>query len=519
MLTRRQFLKLGAAAGAGLILPARVRASLGGAEPVKAVSLTELDDVTVDLLDPATQPKFEIEVPNALDPSFIFRPRGRRYQVGMWEKMQDLGLRDADDNSMPTKIWGYGESQADASFPGKTFVAHTGKRINVQWSNDLVDSDGNPLPHLLPVDTSLHWAYALEGYHGYTIESNGVPVVPHLHGGHTESNSDGNPEYFWSPYVNGMRVEGPRFQKTLYHYDNDQEAGTLWYHDHALGITRLNVYAGLAGFYILRDDMDTGEPDNPLGLPAFPYEIPLVIQDRMFTTDGQLFYPAFPGDPFYEGFIDEEGAILPDEDFPDGGPTALAEFFGDHILVNGKAWPRMNVERRHYRLRLLNGSDSRFYVLQLKAAAQNEDGEWIVPMGSPLPFYQVGTDDGLLASPVELTTLVLGPGERADLVVDFSQVSDGTRMIMENIGPDAPFGGDFGDDLAEEDLFPGRQESTLLIMAFDVEGNASVPDSFDPGAKLRPEQYTIAEPEDRVRKLALFEGTDEYGRLQPLLGV
>ena len=123
-----------------------------------------------------------------------------------------------------------------------------------------------------------------------------------MHGAHSDAPFDGNPEYFFTP---DFGVRGPQWTREVYEYGNDQQAAALWYHDHALGITRLNVHAGLAGFYIIRDDQDTGKPDNPLGLPAFPYEIPLVVQDRMFKDNGELFYPSFEGDPFYNDFITE----------------------------------------------------------------------------------------------------------------------------------------------------------------------------------------------------------------------
>lgn len=243
----------------------------------------------------------------------------------------------------------------------------------VRWANELQGKK-----HLLPVDENLHWAYSLHGdssahgvdYRQYSIRRNGVPIITHLHGGHTDFQYDGNPEFFYSP--DGV-VQGPRWDAvpggftTTFRYDNDVPAGNLWYHDHALGITRLNVYAGLAGFYFVRDEFDTGMPGNPLGLPAFPYELAYAIQDRMFADRGQLFYPAFPRDPAYADFITEEGAELPPTLFPGGGTSALAEFFGDHMVVNGKIWPRTNVEPRHYRLRLLNGCDSRFLVLRFVA--------------------------------------------------------------------------------------------------------------------------------------------------------
>jgi spore coat protein A, manganese oxidase len=312
-------------------------------------------------------------------------------------------------------------------------------------------------------------------------------------------------------------VKGPQWDAVpggftnTFRYNNAVPAGNLWYHDHALGITRLNVYAGLAGFYFVRDEADTGLAGNPLGLPAFPYELAYAIQDRMFTDRGALFYPAFPGDPFYADFITGEGAVLPPELFPGGGPTALAEFFGDHMVVNGKIWPKTDVEPRHYRLRLLNGCDSRFLVTQLVAV---NAGVTDPSVGTPLPFGVIGSDQGL-GTPAQTDTLVIEPGGRYDIVVDFSDPAlDGKRVIMKNLGGDAPFGGAFGGDLAEEDLFPNRQ--TDRIMAFDVviPLDNAVPDGFDPNLP----QYDGVSGTSTTRRVALFEGKDEFGRLQPLLG-
>ncbi|MDH3318035.1 MAG: multicopper oxidase domain-containing protein, partial [Gammaproteobacteria bacterium] len=280
------------------------------------------------------------------------------------------------------------------------------------------------------------------------------------------------------------------------------------YHDHALGITRLNVYAGLAGFYFVRDEFDTGMPGNPLGLPAFPYELAYAIQDRMFRDTGELFYPAFPGDPFYDDFITGEGAVLPPDLFPGGGPTALAEFFGDHMVVNGKIWPKENVEPRNYRMRLLNGCDSRFMVIRFRAVPLGDTD--LTNAGAPIPFTVIGSDQGLAASANEgVMQLVFEPGGRYDVVFNFAGL-DGMRVIMENIGGDEPFGGDI----------PGPQVfgETNRVMAFDVMRplDTTVPDAFDPSAiAFGP---NIPAP-TAVRKVALFEGTDEFGRLQPLLGV
>ncbi|MEJ2195931.1 MAG: multicopper oxidase domain-containing protein [Ignavibacteriaceae bacterium] len=191
--------------------------------------------------------------------------------------------------------------------------------------------------------------------------------------------------------------------------------------------------------------------------------------------------------------------------YSSGGPTALAEFFGDFILVNGMAWPKLEVEPRKYRFRLLNGSDSRFYVLEFRDDEIN---------GSAQSFLQIGTDDGLLARPVPLTQLLIAPGERMDLVVDFSDF-DGGEIFLRNFGPDSPFGGfpiDAG-DVADPN-------NTGQIMMFDV----SKPFTSDvPNAKVKemsPLRMKIMplKQDGATRQLALFEGRDNYGRLMPMLG-
>ncbi len=487
MVNRRQFLQGAAATGAVLYFDL-----LGG------IGRAFVAPATPGLSDPAVQPKFANLVPNALNPSFVFQSPNNKYKIAMQEMTQFTGLlHPVSGNALGTEVWGYGKNGPGGTWPGMTFVQRSGEPVEVKWENKL------PRRHLLPVDTSLHWAYSLSGYEQFSIEADGPPAVAHLHGGHSDSIYDGNPEFFFS---SGYKVRGPQWVEKKYVYQNDQPAGTLWYHDHALGITRLNVYAGLAGFYILRDDDDTGLPGNPLDLPAYPYEAALAIQDRMFTADGELFYPAFPGDPFYDDFITGEGAMLPPDIFPGGGPTALAEFFGDHMLVNGKIWPKMEVEPRNYRLRLLNGCDSRFLALQF----------FEVPAGAtdsssatgPLPFTVVGSDQGLASSPTTVETLLSETGSRYDIIFDFKNVAAGNRVIVRNIGGDEPFGG----DISGPQLFG----ETDRIMAFDVVVplDTAVPDLTPAGIGFGP---VIGTP-TRLRKVALFEGMDEFGRLQPLLG-
>ena len=206
-------------------------------------------------------------------------------------------------------------------------------------------------------------------------------------------------------------------------YPNTQEAATLWYHDHALGVTRLNVYAGLAGFYFLKD-----ENENTKQLPGWsgddlvqevapagksgvfnptPYlpEIEVVFQDRMFDVNGQLYFPNLPPNPM---------------DHPFWTP----EFVGDVITVNGKTWPYLSVAPRKYRFRLLNGSNARFYQIWLQDLVTGAMGPQIV---------QIGTDGGLLSTPVPIVgKLLMAPGERADVIIDFSASAPNQVWTLRN---------------------------------------------------------------------------------------
>jgi spore coat protein A, manganese oxidase len=418
-------------------------------------------------------------------PERINATQGGNVNVEMNETEQWLGLYDSSGEPLLTTVWGYGRNRARTTYPGPTFIARKDVPIRVRWMNKLPRYQ-DPPHHLLPVDTTVH----LNESQRRALQQGRIPTVPHLHGGHTESASDGLPEAW---FTQGWAEVGPHWVKRRFEYANDQDAATLWYHDHALGITRLNVYAGLAGFYLLRDDVDTGRrfrrnpltgASEPNPLPRGPYEIELVIQDRMFTEEGQLFLPSDP-------LLLEE---VPD-DAPN--PSIVAEFFGDFILVNGRVWPYLDVEPRQYRFRLANGSDSRFYVLRF------DNG-----MG----FYQIGSDTGLLETPAALDQLLLGPGERADLVVDFTGRS-GSEFILENIGPDEPFKGlGVGD--------PADPETTGQVMKFRVnrEFRGTVP-SVVVTAGTRLNEIDRLGNENRTRLLGLFEGEDEHGRLMPLLGV
>jgi len=247
----------------------------------------------------------------------------------------------------PTRVWTYG-----GSVPGLTLEARSGQPLAVQWANDL------PSRHFLPIDHTLH------GAEKGTPEVRGVV---HLHGGKTPADSDGYPEEWYTPG-----------KSKTYVYPNEQDAALLWYHDHSMGINRLNMYAGMFGLYIVRDAVE-----ESLHLPSGRYEIPLTIFDRDLRPDGQLSY-AVSADP--------ENPWVP-------------EMFGELNLVNGKIFPFLEVEPRKYRFRVLNAANGRFYRLLLSEGAA---------------FQQIGSDQGLLAAPVAMPYVQLAPGERADVVIDFA---------------------------------------------------------------------------------------------------
>ena len=360
-LSRRQALKAGAIAGAGLLLPWSARRALA-ASP----------------LDASTLPKYVDALPRIpVMPRAGMVNGADYYEMPMQPCAQKLH-RDLP----PTRLWGYA-----GLFPGPTIEARRNHAVKVKWINDL------PSRHLFTVDHTIHGAD-----HG----APDVRTVVHLHGAHVGPESDGYPEAW---FTRGYRVTGPSFVGKIYHYPNDQRPTTLWYHDHALGITRLNVCAGLAGLYLIRD-----EAEDALHLPDGRHEIPLLIQDRMLNTDGSLLFP-------------DEGPV------PNVHPHWIPEFFGDAAVVNGKTWPFLDVEPRKYRFRVVNGSNSRVYNLGLFFATNGVATEHS-PMGPP--FWQIGSDGGLLAAPVHMPRLLIAPGERMDVVVDFSGLEGRTFNMLNN---------------------------------------------------------------------------------------
>jgi spore coat protein A, manganese oxidase len=354
-------------------------------------------------LDPALIPKFAtpLPLPGALDgtatsaasPLII---RMSEFQQQILPAPFYAALPAPYNNG--TYVWGY-----NGSYPGPTIVARRGTPTHVKYVNDLHDPLGGPLflQRTIAVDQTLHWAEPLDDHPQTTPYLGPVPAVVHLHGGEVPSAFDGGPDAWWTP--DGIR--GPGYVTDQYVYPNEQQAMTMFYHDHALGVTRLNVYAGLAGFYLLLDP--AGEPANLPGGAADhaadqygnPYQVGLAIQDRMFDTQGQLYFPSVGINPEH--------------------PYWLPEFFGNVILVNGKPWPYMQVEPRRYRFRFLNGSNARAYEMRLMDKTLKVPGP---------AFLQIGSDGGLLDTPVKLNDpllakaprLLMASGERADVVIDFS---------------------------------------------------------------------------------------------------
>lgn len=274
----------------------------------------------------------------------------------------------------PAMTLGYGT----ADYLGPVIEANSGVRTTLTYRNEITAH-----PHARDIDTSLHGLSESVRTH--------VPTSLHLHGGVTEPASDGHPEQLSLPG-----------QGHVHHFDNRQEATGLWYHDHAMAITRLNVYGGLAGGYLLRDRFDTGRPDNPLGLPAGEFEVPLVMQEKIMRADGSASMRSTP--------------IVPEGHW-EGGAV------GDVGVVNGVIWPNAEVARGLYRFRMVNAASF---------------SNWMLHLSRPLPLWVIGMEGGLLPAPARVDRFRLGPGERADVLVDFSSLAPGEVVELLNLEEAAP---------------------------------------------------------------------------------
>ena len=503
-------------------------------------------------------PKFQtpLLIPPVMPKAGTIVARGGK-NVDYYEiSMRQISQQILPEGMPPTTVWGYGAVAAAKkrgllihNAPSLTIEAMWNRPVRVKWINDLVDEQGQYLPHILPVDPTLHWANPPGGIAGRDSRptfaatpqayDGPVPIVTHVHGAvGVGDESDGYAEAWYLPAASdipsGFATEGTWYDffagkaasglgaewapgSATFQYPNDQRASTIWYHDHTLGMTRLNVYAGPAGFFLIRGGPhgDDAVLDSRSGARAvlpgpapkandeFPpnktyYEIPIAVQDRSFNDDGSLFYPDTR--EFFDGIV---GDYLPEGEF---SPIWNPEFFGNTLIANGNTWPFQVVEQRRYRLRFLNGCQSRFLILDFSGIPGVE-------------VWQMGNEGGFLAAPVNLSAdhggrLLMGLAERADLIVDFTHVPVG-RFVLGNVGPDEPFGGGTpGVDFPVAD-----PASTGQVLEFRVVP-AVAPDSTTPPQFLVLPPITPLPPETVHRPLALIErmgmGLDSSG--DPLEG-
>ncbi|MCJ7742779.1 MAG: multicopper oxidase [Methanoregula sp.] len=428
------------------------------------------------LLDPKTIPKYVNQITR---PPPVYEPVSPNYyEVNVTNFTQQILPAPLPN----TTVWGYGGLAKDAvtgtsmgfvrNSPGPTFEITRGTPVTVKWINEITRD------HMFAVDPTLHWANPNGAPFmnnvpppwplfppGFDSAQKNVSLVTHVHGAEVLSTSDGHPDAWFT--ANG--IHGPTYNSevggltnaAVYAYPNAQQPTTLWYHDHALGITRINVMSGLAGFYLLRNLTDPFEQSLPRG----QYEMPLAIQDRTFYPNGSLYFPTVGLNPTIH-------------------PYWNPEFFGNTIMVNGLVWPNMNVSQGTYRFRLLDGSNARFYTLSFS---------------NKMPFTQIGSDGGYLKTAVNLTELTIAPGERADILVDFSKLPIGTKVILTNTAKAPTPRGTAADP-----------QTTGQIMQFTVNATGSSPFPVLPAA-LNPTltgttfPTIAAPPATKIRNLTLQE--------------
>jgi FtsP/CotA-like multicopper oxidase with cupredoxin domain len=538
--SRRTFIKLGMAGGSALFLPWQFGTGVVRAELIPGGTL-----------DPLDIPKYRtpLLVPPAMPRAGKLKMPGGK-QIDYYE----IAVRQFAQQILPaglpaTTVWGYGprvaqDGPAIFNAPSLTIEAKHRTPVRVKWVNELRVDPADPnsafLPHLLPVDPTLHWANPPGGVlardsrpdFGSTPGpyTGPVPIVTHVHGSAgVGDESDGYAEAWylaqagnipgdfategtWYDFFRGKAAtkgyletgtEGWEPGTAVFQYPNTQRASTIWYHDHTLGMTRLNVYAGPAGFFLIRGGPGDVVLDNRTGRPAIlpgpapaigdapgmSYsEIPIAIQDRSFNDNGSLFYPDT------RAFFDEiEGPYIPDTDV---SPIWNPEFFGNTMMVNGNTWPYLPVEQRRYRFRFLNGCDSRFLILDFS----NIPG---------IEVWQIGNEGGFLPAPLNLTEfnggrLLMALAERADLIVDFGNVPVGSH-VLANIGPDEPFGG--GE--AGEEFEPSDPDTTGQVLELRVT-RAAGKDRTTPPQYLQLPPITPLGPSDETRRLALVEEMSMY---------
>ncbi len=456
-------------------------------------------------------------IPQFVQPLPTLSVTGGKFTTIFGNRSVDLRMCEFKANILPpgtpitgkgqTTVWGYINDAAqcptaklaDETYLGPVFVNTRGSPTTVNYINDLGDTTTSNLTFWkFAIDQTLHWADPLNGEANQCNMAPGfpafgspcaqnytgpIPAVPHLHGGEVPPELDGGPDaWFTSDGLfrgHGYYSKGAPGNGAIYAYPNTQENSPIWFHDHLLGGTRLNVYAGLAGAYYIEDPAiypagtttANGTPGTcttgclPANLTPVAQIVPLVIQDRMFDTTGELFFPS-----------DSAGGVLwttnPEH------PYWVPEFVGDAIVVNGKAWPYLDVQPKRYRFLFLNGSNARTYELFLVNPVTKAMGP---------PVYVIGTDGGYLDTPVKLDPnagqrLVIMPGERYEAIIDFAGIPAGTNLILKNVAKTPyPAGA------APNGNTVGR------IMQFRVKGTVASDASYNPasGAPLRGDGLKI----------------------------
>ncbi len=478
MVSRRDFMKTMAVAGGGVAAAAFL-------PNLAAISSVQGQTVAQGTPLPGTS------IPRFVDPLPLLSVAGGPIETivaGSSEitlSMQEFRARVMPSTFLPgtyagTWVWGYRKTAPGnpaGTYIGPAIVAQRNHPTQIRFINNLGTTDtSNLAAWVTSTDQSLHWAnpkgdMMMMGNPAHY--SGPIPAVPHLHGGEVPPVIDGGPDaWFLSQSASGYSSHGHSYytypqasaavNEAVYRYPNTMEAAPIWFHDHALGITRLNVYAGIAGAYVLTDP----GLSLPAGLHAVgleqgaggtvDYLVPLVLQDRMFDTTGQLYFPNVGINPEHLYWI--------------------PEFVGDTIVVNGKVWPFLNVAPRRYRFVFVNGSNARAYELFLSNGVT--------------PIWQIGTDGGYLDKPVKIDPalgqkLLLLPGERADVIIDFAGLAGQTLVLRNTARTPYPKGA-------------SPHGSTLgQIIQLRVTQPFAGPDlSYDPagGVALRPPMIRLVNP-------------------------
>ena len=480
MKTRRQILKMGVAVGAlgaGVSIPTATW---------RAFASTQTSQT----------PLLGSNIPQFVDPLPLFvgnRVTSTYPTVSMLEVQQKIlpesvyaGLNSPFNQG--TFIWGYKVDGKPPFTPGFTIEAQRHVPTTVTYVNNLPLPTNSHLESSLTVDQTIHWADPLGKMGSTSPFAGSIPTVVHLHGAEVASTSDGAPEAWFTRdgrHGKGYSTHASTFSNAaVFFYPNTQPATALWFHDHTLGMTRVNVFSGMAAFYLLRDQFDTGLPNNPLGLPAGAQEIELLIQDKQFDTNGQLLFP--DGTP-----SDNPTGLNGPPPNPTVHPFWIPEFFGDAMMVNGKTWPFLNVEPRRYRFRIVNASNARFLRMNLANSATSAAGPQI---------WQIGTDGGLLDHPAipndpnntSPGQLFLAPSERADVIVDFTNLAGQSITLVNDAQAPFPSGGTNFDPTVQGRIMQFRVN--LPLSSKDTTYNPASGAPLRGGANQEPVIVRLANP-------------------------